>query len=683
MSHSPPSAASIRNIGIISHIDAGKTTLSERILFYTGEIHRMGEVHEGEAEMDWMPQEQERGITITATATSCQWKGWWINLIDTPGHVDFTIEVERSLRSLDGAIAVISAVEGVQPQTVTVWRQADRYAVPRVCFINKMDRVGADHEAALAQMAATLGCSPLLLQLPVGTEGGFRGVIDLLTFRMLTFDDDDVGNRVVEGEVPPPLRERAVAARQALLERVADLDDQILELLLAGDDPPPDLIHQAIRRGTLERRIVPVMLGTALRNRGVQPLLDGVGLYLPSPLDRTPPLGFPPEGGDPTPVMPDPSGPVCAFAFKVQADGGRKITWLRVYGGTITPGSSLWNMQRGCFQKVGRLFRMHAHRYEGIETASAGDIVAVAGFRETLTGDTLCSPERKLILEGMKIPEPVVSLAVEPRSSRDRDEFSIALERLTWEDPTVVVREDRETGQTILSGMGELHLEIVIDRLRREFGVDVSSGRPQVVYRETIRNPVSHREIFHHESDGKLLHGEILFTLDPLPRGSGVRVVIDPSVTVMGERVETTLRQMLTAGGVSGYPLVDLSATVLQIPWEPGVTSEQGVLTALGRGFPEALRKGGVLLLEPVMALEITVPAEYAGKVLGGIQQKRGKVEGLTSSGQDDIIRAIVPLAELFGYMTELRSATKGGGSFTMEFRCYEPAPSELQQRLL
>ncbi len=676
----------IRNIGIISHIDAGKTTVSERILFYCGEIHKMGEVHEGAAVMDWMPQEQERGITITASATTCRWRDISINLIDTPGHIDFTMEVERSMRALDGAIAIFSAVEGVQPQSESVWRQAERYRVPRICFINKMDRVGGDLESVLERIRVQLKARPLLLQLPLGSESRFAGVIDLLTQEALLFDESDQGRSVRRVPVPEEYREEAWRGRELLVEAAADFDDEIVADYLAGSPVASGRLVSALRRGVLECRLFPVYLGSALRNKGIQPLLDGVAAFLPSPLDTGAPRGSNPATGSEEEISCDPAGPLRALAFKVQADEGRKLTYLRIYSGTLRAGESLFNSSRNRAEKVGRLFRMHSHRREQIDSAFAGDIVAAAGLKEVLTGDTLCDPLHPLLLEGMTVPEPVVSLAVEAKGGDDRERLPAALEKLLWEDPTFRVHEDPDTGQTILTGMGELHLEIIIDRLLREFGVQVKSGPPRVVYRESIRQRVEHREFFQREVEGRCQKGEALLRLTPLPCGAGVRVVLPPPellpLTLEQRRnLEHSLLQSCQGGCLSGYPLTDLEVRLLEAPFEPGVTTELGVRAAALKGVMMAARSAGPFLLEPVMALELTVPAETAGKVLGGVQQRRGRVEGIDSRDDLESIRAMAPLAGMFGYMTELRSVTKGRGSYTMEFSHFHRAPLELQRQ--
>jgi elongation factor G len=681
-----PSLESIRNIGIISHIDAGKTTVSERILYYSGETYKMGEVHDGEAVMDWMPQEQERGITITATATCCHWKRSWINLVDTPGHIDFTIEVERSMRVLDGAVAIFSAVEGVQPQSESVWRQADRYRVARICFINKMDRVGADYEAVLVQMAEKLRARPVLLQLPLGSEGDFYGVIDLITGEALTFSDADQGKTVESHPIPPELREEARLARERLVEAAADFDDAVLADFIAGARVEEEPLRRAIRAGTLACRLFPVLFGAALRNRGIQPLMDAVADYLPSPLEIPPVSARRPGSAESENVPCDATVPLCALAFKVQSDEGRKLTFLRIYSGRLQAGEMVLNSTRGCQERVARLFRMHAHKRERIDEAMAGEIVAAAGLKEALTGDTLCDPAHPLVLEGLNVPEPVVALAVEPKGTEDRDRFMPALEKLQWEDPTFKVHEDADTGQTILTGMGELHLEIVTDRLAREFGVAVKTGRPQVVYRETLGRTVERRETFHRVAEGKVEAGEVLLRLVPLPRGAGVHIILPPEEeTLLPQELRSLLEENLVqasaAGCRTGYPLTDLEVRVVEAPFEQGVTTTLGLRVAAQRGLVQAAREGGVILLEPIMVLEIITPGESAGKVLGSLLQKRGKVEGVQTQGEVEVVRALVPLAEMFGYMTELRSATKGRGTFTMEFARFESAPPEVGRR--
>ncbi len=675
----------IRNIGIISHIDAGKTTVSERILYYSGETHKMGEVHDGLAVMDWMPQEQERGITITATATSCRWGEYRINLIDTPGHIDFTIEVERSMRVLDGAVAIFSAVEGVQPQSESVWRQANRYAVPRICLINKMDRVGADYRQALLQMETRLKARPVLLQLPIGEEGSFSGVIDLLSEEAVFFDETDQGSTVVRGAPPQGVEQEVAEARLKVVEAAADFDDEVMADFLDGKPVTAERLRGALRRGTLACSIFPVLLGTALRNKGVQPLLDAVGLYLPSPLDVPPLVGHHPVSGEQETLSCDPAAPLRALAFKVTAEDGRRLTYLRIYSGTLRTGMTLYNSSRSSSERLRHLFRMHAHRREEVAEAQAGDIIAASGCQQTLTGDTLCDPARPLLLEGLAVPEPVVSLAVEAKGTEYRESLPIALEQLQWEDPTFRVHEDRETGQTILTGMGELHLEIIIDRLSREYGVQVLTGRPRVVYRETLRHQVTRRETFQRAGERRLEMAEIVLRLTPLPCGGGVRIILPPVTPPLSREllaaVEESLQRGCLSGCRTGYPLTDLEVQVLEIPLEMGIPGEQALRAAAMRGLVFAAQEGGPLLLEPIMSLELDIPTENLGKVLGALQQKRGRVEGMDKRGGSEVARATVPLAEMFGYMTELRSATKGRGSYTMEFFRYEEAPHAVQEQ--
>ena len=657
------------------------------MLFYSGETHKMGEVHDGQAVMDWMPQEQERGITITASATSCRWGRHRLNLIDTPGHIDFTIEVERSVRVLDGAVAIFSAVEGVQPQSELVWRQADRYRVPRVCLINKMDRLGADYGQVLRQMTERLGARPVLLQLPIGTEGNFAGVIDLINEEALSFAENDLGRTVQRGGIPDEYTEPVQQARLLLTEAAADFDDQVMADFLEGRKAEAEGLNRALRRGTLSCQIFPVLLGSALRNKGVQPVLDAVCLYLPSPLDLPAMVGRRPGSGESESFACDPGQPLRALAFKVMAEEGRRLTYLRIYSGSVKAGASLLNASRGVNERIRHLFRMHAHKREEVAEAVAGDIVAVTGCQATLTGDTLCDPAHPLLLEGLSIPEPVVSLAVEAKGVEDRAHLLGTLEFFQWEDPTFRVHEDLETGQTILTGMGELHLEIIIDRLRREYGVQVKTGRPRVVYREALRREVVRREFFQALGDRRPEPAELLLRLAPLPRGAGVRTVLPaaapPITRELLAAVEQSLHDACLGGCLTGYPLTDLEVQVLEIPVEPGtpVPTELALRGAAQRGVVMAAREGEPMLLEPIMKLELETPTEYLGKVLGTLQQKRGRVEGLDRRGELELVRATVPLAEMFGYMTELRSATKGRGSYTMEFQGFEEAPADVQER--
>ncbi len=681
-----PQLEQIRNFGIISHIDAGKTTVSERILFYTGEIHKMGEVHDGMAVMDWMEQEQQRGITITATATRCQWKGHTFNLIDTPGHIDFTIEVERSLRALDGAVAIFSAVEGVQPQSESVWRQADRYQVPRICLINKMDRIGADHEQVLAALQTKLHARPILLQLPIGSEEHFVGVIDLIHQQAIYFDVGNQGQTLLIDDVPEELGNIVRQQHELLLETAADFDDAILADLLDSKLIEPGRLLAALRTGVLSCQIYPVLLGSALRNKGIQPLLDMICALLPSPLDAPPAPAKQLENGTEVVIETSADGPVCALAFKVLADEGRKLTYLRIYSGHIAPGDILHNSRTGGDEKIARLFRMHAHKRERIDAASAGDIVTATGLKQVLTGDTLSSPTSPLQLAGLSYPEPVVSLAVEPKTVDDRDKLPLALEKLQWEDPTFRVKEDPETGQTLLTGMGELHLEVVVQRLKTDFGVETQTGRPQVVYRETIRCACQHHEQFEREIDGKTHYGEVTIRLNPLSRKQGLTIdvpaeVLAPWPPETAQRIKEQLHQACLSGPAAGYPLTDLTLTLTKAPYDSHRVTDLGIATAISRAVYQALRDSSPTLLEPVMALDLTTPSDYTGRVMGSLNQKRGQIEGVTSRPGQDVIRASVPLLEMFGYMTELRSATKGQGSFTMEFSHFEQAPPEILRK--
>jgi elongation factor G len=683
----PLEIGKIRNLGIISHIDAGKTTVSERVLFYSGETYKMGEVHDGQAVMDWMPQEQERGITITATTTTCSWGGYRLNLVDTPGHIDFTIEVERSVRVLDGAVAIFSAVEGVQPQSELVWRQADRYAVPRVCFINKMDRLGADYRRTLEQVSDRLKARPVLLQLPIGEEAAFSGVIDLIEEEALSFAENDLGRTVLRGAIPEALLPEAREARLRLTEAAADFDDEVMAGFLEGKPVAAQKLRDALRKGTLACKIFPVLLGSALRNKGVQPVLDAVCHYLPSPLDVPPLSGINPATGETEAISCDPDGPLCALAFKVMAEEGRRLTYLRVYSGRMPAGANVMNSSRKANERIRHIFHMHSHKRDEITEAVAGDIVAVTGCQVTLTGDTLCDPGRPLVLEGLAVPEPVVSLAVEAKGVQDREHLISTLEYFQWEDPTFRVHEDGDTGQTILTGMGELHLEIIIDRLRREYGVNVTTGRPRVVYRETVRQEVLRRETFQRQGERRLEMAEVVLRLRPLPRGSGVKIQLpDAAAPVTPElltAVEQSVQESCLSGCLTGYPLTDVLVQVVEIPVEPGVPAltEPVLRTAARRGMVMAAREARPMLLEPIMALELELPVESLGRVLGSLQQKRGRVEGLDKRGELQLVRATVPLAEMFGYMTELRSATKGRGSYTMEFQRFDEAPAEVQQQ--
>ena len=681
-----PNLNQVRNFGIISHIDAGKTTVSERILFYAGEIHKMGEVHDGMAVMDWMEQEQERGITITATATNCRWKDYIFNLIDTPGHIDFTIEVERSLRALDGAVAIFSAVEGVQPQSESVWRQANRYQVPRICLINKMDRIGADYQQVLEAMIKQLDATPLLLQLPLGNEEKFYGVIDLIAEKTILFAEDDQGQTLVSGEIPEELREKTQQQRERIIEAAADFDDHILDDFLDGNPIAAERILPALRKGVNNCKIYPVLLGSALRNKGIQPLLDTICALLPSPLDIPPSTAIRLDNQEQWEVTTDPQAELCALAFKVLADEGRKLSYLRIYSGTLMPGDIVYNSRTQENEKVARLFRMHSHKRERIHQAIAGDIVTATGLKNILTGDTISNPDLPLQLAGLDYPEPVVSLAVEPKTVADRDKLPLALEKLQWEDPTFRVKEDPETGQTLLTGMGELHLEVIIQRLRSDFGIETQTGRPQVVYRETVRCATEQHEIFEREIDGKTHYGEVKIRLNPTERKTGININIPEQLLLdwpkeLSELIKKNLTAACQSGQIAGYPLTDLQLSLIEIPYNSNKTTDLGISAAINRAVSQALQNGKPTLLEPVMALELVAPSDYTGRVMGSLNQKRGQIEGITSRPGQDVIRATVPLLEMFGYMTELRSATKGQGGFTMEFSHFDQAPVEILEK--
>jgi elongation factor G len=674
----------IRNVGIISHIDAGKTTVSERILFYTGEIHKMGEVHDGLAAMDWMEQEQERGITITATATSCHWRGYNFNLIDTPGHIDFTIEVERSLRALDGAVAIFSAVEGVQSQSESVWHQADRYQIPRICLINKMDRIGADYRKVLSAMTEKLHATPVLLQLPVGEEEHFNGVIDLINLTLIRFSDSDQGRSVTEEAIPEEYRESARRQRDVLLETVADFDDSIIADFLSGNSIAPNRITAALRSGVLSGKLFPVLLGSALHNKGIQPLLDAICEQLPSPSDIPPAEATQLTTHEQTLVDNDAQAPFCALAFKVIADAGRKLAYLRLYAGQLRPGDRVFNSRTKEEEKVARMFRMHAHKRERIDLACAGDIVTVIGLKKVLTGDTISTTQHPLLLAGLESPEPVVSIAVEAKTLDGRDKLPSALEKLQWEDPTFRVTEEQETGQTLLTGMGELHLEVICERLRSDFGIEVATGKPQVVYRETVTQQVEQHELFEKEIDGRWHCGEVEISVAPRPRRSGLEITIlegllEPWPPQLVELIHAQLESGCHSGPLAGHPLTDMRLCLTAAPYDSIKTTDIGISAAISRAISQALTTAKTLLLEPLMTLVLVTPPTDTGRVISSLNRKRAQVVGIISHPEWDEIEALIPLSEMFGYMTELRSATKGRGSFTMEFSHFEQAPAEIQ----
>jgi elongation factor G len=667
----------VRNLGIVAHIDAGKTTVTERFLYYTGRIHKMGEVHDGEAQMDWMPQEQERGITITAAATTLAWRGHELHLIDTPGHVDFTIEVERSLRVLDGAVVVFCGVGGVEPQSETVWHQADKFHVPRVAFVNKLDRVGADFHAVVAQIRERLGARPVPIQLPIGAEDRFRGVIDLVRERALVWSGE-ADAAPVEEPIPAELRDSARAARDALIEAAADQDDALAEAYLEGRAVPPEAIGAALRKGTVACRIVPVLCGAALRNRGLQPLLDAVVDFLPAPTDLPPVHGTHPKTGQAEQRGPADGEPACALVFKVQMmDQGRRMAYLRIYSGRITPGDDLFNPRTGRREKVARLLQLHANRRERIERAGAGSIVAAMGLKDAATGDTLCDPAAPIALESIEAYEPVISAAIEPRTLQEKEKLDFGLGKIADEDPTFHVREDPETGQTLISGMGELHLEIVVDRLAREFGVTARVGQPQVVQRETLSRPAEAEARFERKLEEEQLFGRVRLRVAPRARGSGSRfaLALPPDAPVPEAIAQAALeggREAAQAGVLDGYPVEDIEVAITGVEVRDGLASAVGYKIAASEAFRQASREAGPLLLEPIMKVEVVVPEEFTGDVLGDLGARRGRIENLTSHGPRRVIDALVPLRRMFGYSTELRSLSQGRASFSMQFSQYD-----------
>jgi len=678
----------IRNIGIIAHIDAGKTTVTERILYYTGRTYKIGEVHQGTAVMDWMEQERERGITITAAATTCAWKDHTINIIDTPGHVDFTVEVERSLRVLDGGVVVFDAVAGVEPQSETVWRQADRYNVPRVCFVNKMDRVGADFNRTVDMIVERLNAKPAIVQLAIGNEADFRGVVDLIEQEAWRFsgERDDQPEQI---EIPEHLVEAVHQARELLIERVSEEDEQLMISYIEGHPISPNELKKAIRRATLAGRITPILCGSALRNKGVQLMLDAVVDYLPSPLDVPPVFGTDPRTSELIEREPDDEAPFCALAFKIVVDPyvGR-LTYFRVYSGTVGPGQQVLNASRRERERFGKVFVMHAnHREEVKEGILAGSIAAVGGLKETFTGDTLCDPNAPIVLESIRFPEPVISVAIEPKTKADQDKMGLALGRLAEEDPTFRVRYDEETGQTIISGMGELHLDVLVDRMRREYSVDANVGRPQVAYRETITKPARAQGRFVRQTGGHGQFGDVWLEVEPRERGAGFEFV-DRVVggSVPREYIPATeagVRDALESGVVAGYPMVDLTVRLVDGSSHPVDSSELAFRMAGSIGAKEAFRRAGAVVLEPIMKIEVTMPEQFFGDVVGDISSRRGHILHTESRAGAQVVRASVPLAEMFGYTTELRSMTQGRATNTMEFDHYEEVPRSISEGLL
>ncbi len=668
----------IRNIGVIAHIDAGKTTVTERMLYYAGRTHKIGEVHNGEATMDWMHQEQERGITITSAVTIFNWRKNEIHLIDTPGHVDFTIEVERSLRILDGAVIIFSGVEGVEPQSETVWHQADKYHVPRIAFINKMDRPGSDYFSAIDMMVQKLGAHPVTIHLPWGSEENFKGVIDLVSQKAIIWHDDTLGATFDEVAIPDELKEEALRQRNILLEAVVEKDDNIMEKYLAGEEISEGEIKSVLRAATLDMTVVPVLCGAGLKNKGIQPLLDAVVDYLPSP-QEVPPI----EGINPATKQRDirhssNDDPFAALAFKVVMEEGRKLTYLRVYSGTLKAGQEVFNATKNIKEKTARIFKMHANKKERIAEMGAGDIVAAAGLKDTTTGDTLCAEKNPVVLEPIEFYKPVMFIAVEPKATSDQEKLSFALGKLAEEDPTVKINLDEDSGQMIVSGMGELHLEVLMTRLQEDFNVGVKIGKPQVVYRETILLTVKTEGKFEKEIAGENQFGQVFLKLAPLPRGTGITFknclkeeILPPDLI---EAIEEGAREATLSGVVSGYPLVDVQVTLEDARFREGVSSPLGYKIAAANALREGCQKANPVLLEPIMAIEVVVPNEFVGEVIGNLNARGGKVDMIDAKGMISIIDAKVPLKPMFGYTTSLRSLTQGRGSFSMHFSHYDRA---------
>jgi elongation factor G len=677
----------MRNIGIMAHIDAGKTTTTERILYYTGRTHKMGEVHEGAATMDWMVQEQERGITITSAATTCFWRDHRINIIDTPGHVDFTVEVERSLRVLDGAVALFDSVAGVQPQSETVWRQADKYRVPRIAFINKMDRTGADFFAAVETMIDRLGARPVPIQIPIGAEDALEGHIDLVEMKAIRYVDP-LGASWEESEVPEDMRAQAEEYRHNLIEAVADHDDDIMHAFIEDEPVETDQLKAAIRAATLDISITPVVLGSAFKNKGVQPLLDSVLDYLPSPVDVPPVIGTDPRSGEEVERKASLDDPFSALAFKVMSDPFvGKLTYFRVYSGKLRSGSYIFNSTTGRKERVGRVMEMHANHREDVEEIGAGAIAAAVGLKATTTGDTLCAEDAPVLLEAIEFPDPVIDVAVEPKTKADQDKLAAALQRLAEEDPTFRVRTNEETGQTIIAGMGELHLEIIVDRLMREFKVDANVGKPQVAYRETIRQPVQGvRGRFVRQSGGRGQFGDVVINMEPNDQGAGyefVNKIVGGSIPrEYISSVDSGIQEAMEAGILSGFPVVDIKVTLVDGSYHDVDSSEMAFKVAGSMAFKEAEKRAKPVLLEPVMAVEVVTPEDYMGDVIGNINSRRGQIEGMEPRGNAQVIRARVPLAEMFGYATDVRTMSQGRATYTMQFLHYADVPHSIAEKL-
>ena len=681
-----------RNIGIMAHIDAGKTTTTERILYYTGITHKIGEVHEGTATMDWMEQEQERGITITSAATTCFWErngvDHRINIIDTPGHVDFTMEVERSLRVLDGAVAVFDGVAGVEPQSETVWRQADKYGVPRICFINKLDRAGASFDRSFESIISRLGANPVAIQIPIGLEDQLKGVIDLISMKALIWKDESKGAEYESGEIPADLQDAAAAAREKLIEAVASINDDLMHKYLEGEEISETEIRQALRQGTISLKLVPVVTGSAFKNKGVQTLLDAVVDYLPSPLDIPPVEGINPRTSETEARPPEASAPFAGLVFKIMADKHLgQLSFVRIYSGTIKAGSYAYNPIKDTKERVGRLMRMHANKREDIEGASAGEIIAIGGMKQVTTGDTICDENKPVVLEAMEFPAPVIRVAVEPKTRQDQDKLGVALNRLAQEDPSFNVSTDQETGQTIIAGMGELHLEIIVDRMKREFGVEANVGKPQVAYRETITRPAAGKEVYKKQTGGRGQFGHVEIEIEPAP---GEGFVFENKITGGAipkeyiKPVEQGIRDAMERGFLAGYEMVDIRVRLVFGSYHEVDSDERSFHIAGSLAFQDAVKKAGPVLLEPIMRVEVVTPNDYTGAVNGDLNSRRGRIESMEPRvGGAQVITAFVPLSEMFGYTTDLRSATQGRATSTMHFERYEQAPKNIAEEVI
>ncbi|MCR4663548.1 MAG: elongation factor G [Endomicrobiaceae bacterium] len=678
----------IRNFGIAAHIDAGKTTTTERILFYTGRTHKIGEVHEGAATMDWMEQERERGITICSAATYCKWQDMQFNIIDTPGHVDFTAEVERSLRVLDGAVVVFDSGNGVEPQSETVWRQADKYNVPRIVFSNKMDKIGADYFMVIDQIREKLGATPLTMQIPIGSESAFQGVVDLVQMKAYIWHGEELGAKFDITDIPADLVDKAKELREKMIELIADYSDDVMNCYMEGKEPTIPQIKQAIRNATLQIKLIPVFCGTSFKNKGVQPMLDAVCDYLPSPLDRKDMHCVDANTNEETSRPADDNAPFAALAFKIQADPFiGKLTYIRVYSGTLQSGSYVFNPGKNSKERISRIVRMHSNNREEIKEVRAGDIAAVVGLKNTGTGDTLCDEAKPVILESMEFPEPVISVAIEPKSKADEEKLANALSRLAEEDPTFTVRSDEETNQTIISGMGELHLDVLVDRMRREFNVQANVGKPQVAYRETVRKTSEAESKYIRQTGGRGQYGHVIITLEPLPPAKGFEFVNKIVGGVIPREyipaVEKGIREALTSGVLAGYPVVDVRVTLTDGSFHEVDSSEMAFKIAGSMAFKDACKKANPVILEPIMKTEVMVPEDYMGDVIGDLNSRRGKIISMEPVNKIEHIKANVPLSEMFGYSTTLRSLTQGRGNYSMEPSHYEEVPKQIADKIL